>query len=87
MHWSLDMIFEEDECRANVVNAALNLATLKRVLKSIVKCNPLLKKQGMAKTRRRAQWNEEGPWLEKFVSLFLCQIFLIKAREGYCLFS
>jgi predicted transposase YbfD/YdcC len=60
MHWSLDMIFDEDECRVNVLNAALNLATLKRIVQSIVKGNPLLKKQGMARTRRRAQWNEDG---------------------------
>ena len=70
MHWSLDMIFDEDECRANVLNAALNLATLKRMVQSIVKGNPLLKKQGMAKTRRRAQWNEDGSVFRELCGAF-----------------
>jgi predicted transposase YbfD/YdcC len=70
MHWSLDMVFDEDECRANVLNAALNLATLKRMVQSIVKGNPLLKKQGMTRTRRRAQWNDDGSVFREICEAF-----------------
>jgi hypothetical protein len=52
------------------MNSALNLATLKCVVQSIVKSNPLLKKQGMAKTRRRAQWNEDGSVFREICEAF-----------------
>ena len=70
MHWSLDMIFDEDGCRANVLNAALNLATLKRIVLSIVKGTPQLKKKGMAKLRRQAQWNEDGSVFKEICEAF-----------------
>ena len=70
MHWSLDMIFDEDGCRANVLNAALNLATLKRIVLSIVKGTPQLKKKGMAKLRRQAQRNEDGSVFKEICEAF-----------------
>jgi len=71
MHWALDMMFKEDSSRANMLNGAMNLATVKRMAVNIVKGNPELKKKGMAKVRRWAQWNDDGTaFLEISKALF-----------------
>ena len=71
MHWALDMMFKEDSSRANMLNGAMNLATVKRMAVNIVKGSPELKKKGMAKVRRWAQWNDDGTaFLEICKALF-----------------
>jgi len=54
-HWVLDVVFNEDDSRANVLNGAVNLGTLRRAAINIVKGDAELKKLGMAKVRRQAK--------------------------------
>jgi len=51
MHWTLDVTFKEDDSRANVLHAAVNLGSLRRAAINIVKSDPTLKKLGMAKNQ------------------------------------
>ncbi|MBM3197759.1 MAG: ISAs1 family transposase [Chlamydiae bacterium] len=60
LHWSLDVVFREDEARANTLHAAQNLGTLRRGAMNLIKRTPHLKKKGMAKVKRAAKWNEDG---------------------------
>jgi len=43
LHWSLDVIFREDQSRARSRNAAQNLAMLRRIALNLIKKNPLEK--------------------------------------------
>jgi len=43
LHWSLDVMFREDQSRARSKNAAQNLATLRRIALNLIKKNPLEK--------------------------------------------
>ena len=45
LHWVLDMIFRDDECRVRTDNAPFNLAIVKHIALN------LLKKQAKARTR------------------------------------
>lgn len=60
LHWSLDVVFREDESQANTLHAAQNLGTLRRAFMNLVKRTPHLKEKGMAKIKRAAKWNEDG---------------------------
>jgi predicted transposase YbfD/YdcC len=40
LHWTLDVIFREDQSRARSKNAAQNLATLRRIALNLIKKNP-----------------------------------------------
>lgn len=71
MHWTLDVTFNEDDSRANVLHAAANLGTLRRAILNIVKSDPTLKKLGMAKVRRRAKWNEDGAMIKQVFDALL----------------
>ncbi len=44
MHWSLDVIFGEDQSRARDKNAAQNLATMRRIIINILKREETKKK-------------------------------------------
>jgi len=72
MHWILDVVFNEDDSRANTLHAALNLATLRRAALNIVKSNPVLKKLGMAKVRRRSMWSEDGSMIKQIFDALFC---------------
>ena len=37
MHWTLDMAFGENQCRGRVNNAALNFATLRRIVMNLLR--------------------------------------------------
>ena len=67
MHWTLDVTFNEDSSRANTLHAAVNLGTLRRAALNIVKSDEELKKNGMAKVRRQAKWNEDGSMIIKIL--------------------
>ncbi len=66
-HWVLDVVFKEDDSRANVLHGAVNLGTLRRAAINIVKGDVELKKLGMAKVRRQAKWNEDGTVIKKII--------------------
>jgi predicted transposase YbfD/YdcC len=70
-HWVLDVVFKEDDCRANVLHGAVNLGTLRRAAINIVKSDQGLKKLGMAKLRRQAKWNEDGTVMKKILEAFM----------------
>ena len=40
LHWSLDLIFDEDHSRARTSNAAQNVATLRRIALNLIKKTP-----------------------------------------------
>jgi len=66
-HWVLDVVFNEDDSRANVLHGAVNLGTLRRAAINIVKGDTELKKLGMGKVRRQAKWNEDGTVVKKII--------------------
>lgn len=55
LHWSLDVIFGEDQNRARTKNASENLSTLRKMALNIVKKEP--GKKGMARKMRTAMAN------------------------------
>jgi predicted transposase YbfD/YdcC len=57
-HWVLDMVFNEDQSRARVDNAAENLALLRRLALNLVRCEGS-KKASLRVKRRAAGWNDK----------------------------
>jgi len=57
LHWKLDVIFKEDESRANILHAAENLATLRRMALDVFNYETELK-MGTTQKRRRAGWGD-----------------------------
>jgi predicted transposase YbfD/YdcC len=57
LHWKLDVIFKEDESRANILHAAENLATLRRMALDVFNYEIELK-MGTTQKRRRAGWGD-----------------------------
>jgi predicted transposase YbfD/YdcC len=57
-HWVLDVVFNEDQCRARTANAAENLALLRRLALNLVRREGT-QKASLRVKRRAAGWNEE----------------------------
>jgi predicted transposase YbfD/YdcC len=57
-HWVLDVVFNEDQNRARVDNAAENLALLRRLALDLVRCEGTSKASLRVK-RRAAGWNDD----------------------------
>ena len=57
LHWSLDVVFNEDDARTRKDNGPQNLATLRRLAKNILEAHPLDKT--ISSKMRRANWNKE----------------------------
>lgn len=57
LHWKLDVVFREDESRANTLHASENLATLRRMSLNYLNQNKETK-LGTAQQRRRAGWGD-----------------------------
>jgi predicted transposase YbfD/YdcC len=55
-HWTLDMIFREDESRLRDVCARTNLAWLNRLALSLLKQHP--RRDSIAMKRRSCGWND-----------------------------
>jgi predicted transposase YbfD/YdcC len=57
LHWTLDVVFHEDDARTRKDNAPQNLAVIRRLAQNILRVHPLDKP--MASKMRRARWNKE----------------------------
>jgi predicted transposase YbfD/YdcC len=57
LHWSLDVVFHEDDARSRKDNAPQNLALLRRLARDILQAHPSDKP--IASKMRRANWNKD----------------------------
>ncbi len=57
LHWVLDIVFRDDECRAREKNAAANFVTLKHITLNMLKS--IQGKQSIRVRRKLAGWDEE----------------------------
>lgn len=57
LHWVMDIVFRDDECRAREKNAAANFVTLKHITLNMLKS--MDGKQSMRVRRKVAGWDEE----------------------------
>ena len=56
LHWSLDVLMQENYCRVRKDNAPLNLAILRRLALNLVRRNPA--KGSMRGKFKRVGWND-----------------------------
>lgn len=56
LHWVMDVVFRDDECRAREKNASANFVTLKHITLNMLKSLPV--KKSMRVRRKRAGWDE-----------------------------
>lgn len=57
LHWTLDVVFNEDDARNRKDNGPQNLAVIRRLAQNILRAHPLDKP--MASKMRRANWSKE----------------------------
>ncbi|PBB88912.1 ISAs1 family transposase [Mesorhizobium sp. WSM3864] len=57
LHWSLDVVFHEDDARTRKDNAPQNLAVIRRLAQNILAAHPLDKP--IASKMRRANWSKD----------------------------
>jgi predicted transposase YbfD/YdcC len=57
LHWTLDVVFEEDDARTRKDNAPENLAVIRRLAHNILRAHPL--NISLASKMRRAKWSKE----------------------------
>lgn len=57
LHWTLDVVFHEDDARTRKDNAPQNLAVIRRLAQNILRVHPLDKP--MASKMRKANWNKQ----------------------------
>jgi predicted transposase YbfD/YdcC len=57
LHWTLDVVFNEDDARTRKDNAPQNLAVIRRLAQNILRAHPLDKP--ITTKMRRANWNKE----------------------------
>jgi len=67
LHWTLDVIFREDDARARSGNAAQNLAALRRQALNMLKNEKSEKKLSLRSKRLMAGWN--GDFLRKVLGI------------------
>ena len=57
LHWTLDVVFHEDDARTRKDNGPENLAVIRRLAQNILRAHPL--KKPMASKMRKAAWNKD----------------------------
>ncbi len=57
LHWVMDMVFRDDECRISTGHAPANFTTIKHVAHNLMRCSPA--KDSMRLKRKVAAWNDE----------------------------
>lgn len=57
MHWLLDCVFRDDECRVRTDHAPANFTTIKHIALNLLRRNPA--KLSMTSKRLKAGWNEQ----------------------------
>lgn len=63
MHWSLDVVLNEDKRIVRKDNGARNLAVLKRMSLNIIRADEKFEKASGPRKRFRASW--DAPYLEQ----------------------
>ncbi len=58
LHWVLDMVFREDECRKRTGNEAENFSIIRRFVLNLLKKDPN-RRLGLKNKRLKAAWNHE----------------------------
>jgi predicted transposase YbfD/YdcC len=57
LHWSLDVVFDEDDARTRKDNGPQNLAVIRRLAQNILQAHPI--DMSISRKMRRANWNKE----------------------------
>lgn len=57
MHWLMDCLFRDDECRVRTEHAPANFATIRHIAHNLLRRNPA--KHSMTTKRLKAAWNED----------------------------
>jgi len=57
LHWVMDMVFRDDECRIRKDNAPANFATIKHIASNLLRASP--GKESMRLKRRMAAWDDD----------------------------
>ena len=57
LHWTLDVVFDEDDARTRKDNGPQNLAVIRRLAHDILRAHPLA--ASIASKMRRANWNKD----------------------------
>lgn len=57
LHWTLDVVFNEDDARTRKDNAPENLAVIRRLAQNVLRAHPLQKP--LASKMRKANWNKQ----------------------------
>lgn len=57
MHWLMDMVFRDDECRVRTEHAPANFVTIKHIAHNLLRRHPA--KLSMTTKRLKAGWNEK----------------------------
>jgi predicted transposase YbfD/YdcC len=57
LHWTLDVVFDEDDARTRKDNGPENLAVIRRLAHNILRAHPLTK--SLASKMRRANWSKD----------------------------
>lgn len=57
MHWLMDCLFRDDECRVRTDHAPANFATIKHMAHNLLRLHPA--KHSMTSKRLKAGWNED----------------------------
>jgi len=57
MHWIMDCLFRDDECRVRTENAPANFTTIKHIAHNLLRRSPA--KLSMTNKRLKAGWNEQ----------------------------
>jgi predicted transposase YbfD/YdcC len=57
LHWTLDVVFDEDDARTRKDNGPQNLAVIRRLAQNILRAHPLAK--SIASKMRKANWDKE----------------------------
>jgi predicted transposase YbfD/YdcC len=57
LHWILDMVFRDDECRVRTENAPANFTTLKHMANNLVRKSP--GKDSQRLKRKTAGWDDD----------------------------
>lgn len=66
LHWVLDVVFKEDDCRIRVGDGAENFAILRRIALNILKQDTTVK-AGVAARRKKAGW--DGEYLQHLLKI------------------
>ena len=57
LHWVMDMVFRDDECRVRTENAPANFTTIKHMALNLIRRTP--KKYSLRLSRKAAAWDDE----------------------------